>query len=185
VRRLHVFNNVSLDGFFVDAGGDMSWAHRQDDEWNAFASSNASGNSELLFGRVTYEMMAAFWSTPQAAQMLPDVAAGMNAMHKMVCSRTLDTVAWQNTTLLKGDLATEVRQLKRQPGPDIVILGSGSIVSQLTEARLIDEYQIVLNPIVLGAGRTLFESVGEPLRLELKKTRSFANGHVVLWYEPA
>jgi dihydrofolate reductase len=185
VRRLHVFNNVSLDGFFVDAGGDMSWAHRQDDEWNAFASSNASGDGELLFGRVTYEMMAAFWPTPQAAQMLPDVAAGMNAMHKFVCSRTLDTVAWQNTTLLKGDLATEVRQLKRQPGPDIVILGSGSIVSQLTEARLIDEYQIVLNPIVLGAGRTLFESVGERLRLELKKTRSFANGNVVLWYEPA
>ena len=102
MRKLHVFDNVSLDGFFVDASGDMSWAHRRDEEWNAFASSNASGNGELLFGRVTYEMMAAFWPTPQAAQMLPDVAAGMNTMHKIVVSRTLDTVAWQNTTLLEG-----------------------------------------------------------------------------------
>ena len=185
MRKVSVFNNVSLDGFFVDARGDMSWAHRQDEEWNAFASSNAGGNGELLFGRVTYEMMAAFWPTPQAAQMLPEVAAGMNGMHKIVFSRTLDTVAWQNTTLMKGDLATEVQQIKQQPGPDIVILGSGSIVSQLTEARLIDGYQIVLNPIVLGAGRTMFETVPERRGLTLTKTRAFGNGNVVLWYEPA
>jgi dihydrofolate reductase len=185
MRKVSVFNNVSLDGFFVDARGDMSWAHRRDEEWNAFASGNAGGNGELLFGRVTYEMMAAFWPTPQAAQMLPEVAAGMNAMHKIVFSRRLDTVAWQNTTLMKGDLATEVQQLKQQPGPDIVILGSGSIVSQLTEARLIDGYQIVLNPIVLGAGRTMFETVPERRGLTLTKTRAFGNGNVVLWYEPA
>jgi dihydrofolate reductase len=183
MRKVHVFDNVSLDGFFVDARGDMSWAHKHDEEWNAFASANASGNSELLFGRVTYEMMAAFWPTPQAAQMLPEVAAGMNAKHKMVFSRTLDSVAWQNTTLVKDDLAAAVRQLKRQPGPDLVILGSGSIVSQLTEAQLIDEYQIVVNPIVLGAGRTMFETVRARLALRLTKTRSFGNGNVVLWYE--
>lgn len=185
MRKVHVFNNVSLDGFFVDATGDMSWAHRHDDEWNAFASSNASGSGELLFGRVTYEMMAAFWPTPEAARLLPDVAAGMNAMRKIVFSRTLDTAGWHNTTVLKGDPATEVRELKRQPGPDMVILGSGSLVSQLTAARLIDEYQIVLNPVVLGAGRTLFERVPDRVRLELTRTRSFQNGNVVLWYEPA
>jgi dihydrofolate reductase len=183
MRKLHVFDNVSLDGFFVDAQGDMTWAHRPDEEWNAFASSNASGDGELLFGRVTYEMMAAFWPTPQAAQRLPAVAAGMNAMRKFVFSRMLDTVSWQNTTLLKGDLASEVRQLKRQPGPDIVILGSGSIVSQLTAAGLIDEYQIVVNPIVLGTGRTLFESVRARVSLKLTKVRSFQNGNLVLWYD--
>jgi dihydrofolate reductase len=185
MRKLHVFNNVSLDGYFVDVNGDMSWAHKHDEEWTAFASGNASGNGELLFGRVTYEMMAAFWPTPQAALMLPAVAAGMNAMRKTVCSRTLRAVAWQNTTLLGGDLPTEVRRLKEQSGPDIVILGSGSIVSQLSEARLIDEYQIVLNPTVLGRGRTLFETVADRLSLRLTKTRSFQNGNVVLWYEPA
>ena len=185
MRKLLVFNNVSLDGFFVDAKGDMTWAHRRDAEWNAFASANAGGNAEMLFGRVTYQMMAAFWPTPQAAQMLPAVAAGMNAMHKTVFSRTLDTVSWRNTTLLRGDPASEVRQLKRQPGPDIVILGSGSIVSQLSAARLIDEYQIVVNPIVLGTGRTLFESVADRLSLKLTNVRSFQNGNVVLWYDLA
>jgi dihydrofolate reductase len=117
--------------------------------------------------------------------MLPKVAAGMNAMRKTVFSRTLDTVAWQNTVLMKGDLVTEVRRLKQQPGPDIVILGSGSIVSQLTQARLIDEYQLVLNPIVVGRGRSLFETVVGTLNLTLTKTQSFRNGNVVLWYEMA
>jgi dihydrofolate reductase len=185
MRKVHVFDNVSLDGFFTDAKNDMSWAHKRDEEWNAFASANASGQAELLFGRVTYEMMAAFWPTPQAAQMLPEVAAGMNAMRKIVFSRTLDTVTWQNTTLVKGDLVTEVTRLKQQPGSDLVILGSGSLVSQLTQARLIDEYQIVLNPIVLGSGRTLFETVEDKLPLRLTRTRSFKNGNVVVWYEPA
>ena len=183
MRKVHVFNNVSLDGFFTDARGDMSWAHKRDEEWNAFASSNASGRAELLFGRVTYEQMAAFWPTAEAAAMLPTVAAGMNAMKKIVFSRTLDTVTWQNTTLVKGDLVTEVTKLKRQPGADMVILGSGSIVSQLTEARLIDEYQIVVNPIVIGKGRTLFETVRDRLPLHLTKTRAFENGNVVHWYE--
>jgi dihydrofolate reductase len=185
MRKLDVFDNVSLDGFFVDAKGDMSWAHKHDEEWSAFTSGNASGQGELLFGRVTYDMMAGFWPTPQAAQMLPAVAASMNAMHKYVFSRTLDAVSWQNTTLVKGDLVSEVTRLKQQPGPDMVILGSGSLVSQLTRARLIDEYQIVLNPIVLGKGRTLFETVEDQVRLTLTKTKAFSNGNVVLWYEPA
>jgi dihydrofolate reductase len=185
MRKIHVFDTVSLDGFFTDEQNDMSWAHQRDEEWNAFSSRNAGGDGELLFGRVTYEMMAAFWPTPQAAKMLPDVAAGMNAMCKIVVSRTLDAVTWQNTTLLKGDLVPEVTRLKQQPGADLVILGSGSIVSQLTEAGLIDVYQIVVSPIVLGRGRTLFETVRRRIKLTLTKTRSFKNGNVVLWYEPA
>jgi dihydrofolate reductase len=185
MRKVHVFDNVSLDGFFTDAKNDMSWAHKRDEEWNAFASGNASGQGELLFGRVTYEMMAAFWPTPQAAQTLPEVAAGMNAMHKIVFSRTLDNVTWQNTTLVKGDLVTEVTRMKQQPGSDLVILGSGTLVSQLTQARLVDEYQIVLNPIVLGSGRTLFETIEAKVPLRLTRTRAFKNGNVVLWYEPA
>jgi dihydrofolate reductase len=185
MRKICVFENISLDGFFTDEKNDMSWAHRRDEEWNAFASSNASGEAELLFGRVTYEMMAAFWPTAEAARMLPDVAAGMNRMKKSVFSRTLTAVAWQKTTLVKGDLASEAAHLKQQPGPDLLILGSGSIVSQLTEARLIDEYQIVLTPIVLGRGRTLFETVKDKRPLELTSTRSFKNGNVVLKYVPA
>ena len=185
MRKINVFDSLSLDGFFTDAHSDMSWAHKHDEEWTAFSSSNAGGEAELLFGRVTYEMMAGFWPTPQAAEMLPDVAAGMNRMKKFVFSRTLTTVEWQGTTLVKGDLVTEVTRLKEQPGPDLVILGSGSIVSQLTEARLIDQYQIVLCPVVLGRGRTLFETVTEKVPLALTSSRQFRNGNVVLTYSLA
>jgi len=185
VRKVTVFNNISVDGFFTDATGDMSWAHRHDEEWAAFSSGNASGSGEPLFGRVTYDMMAAFWPTPQAAEMLPAVAAGMNARRKYVASRTLATAVWQNTTVLSGDLVSEVRALKQQAGPDIVILGSGSIVSQLTAARLIDLYQLVLVPVVLGKGRTLFETIPERQGLERTDSRAFKNGNIVTWYEPA
>jgi dihydrofolate reductase len=182
MRKINVFDNLSLDGYFTDAHSDMSWAHKHDEEWTAFSSSNAGGEAELLFGRVTYEMMAGFWPTPQAAEMLPDVAAGMNRMKKFVFSRTLTAAGWQGTTLVKGDLVTEVTRLKEQSGPDLLILGSGSIVSQLTAARLIDQYQIVLCPVVLGRGRTLFETVTEKVPLTLTSSRQFTNGNVVLTY---
>jgi dihydrofolate reductase len=185
MRQLRSFTSISLDGFFTDASNDMSWAHKRDDEWNAFTSGNASGDGALLFGRVTYEMMKAFWPTPQAAQMLPEVAKGMNAMPKYVVSRTLDAADWQNTTVLKGDLVAQVQALKASEGPDLVILGSGSVVSQLTEARLIDEHQIVLTAVVLGKGRTPFQTLDDPRTFSLKKTKSFKNGNVVLWYDPA
>ena len=184
MRRLIAFEQVSLDGFFVDAKGDMSWAHKQDPEWNAFAASNASGDGALLFGRLTYEMMASLWPTPAAMERMPAVAEGMNNLPKVVFSRTLEKASWKNTKVVKGDIVAEVRKMKKESGPGMAILGSGSIVSQLAQAGLIDEFQIVVNPIVLGKGRTLFEGVKEKLALKLIKTRAFGNGNVVLYYEP-
>jgi dihydrofolate reductase len=184
MRKLVVFNMVSLDGFFVDRKGDMSWAHKNDTEWNAFVNENASGNGVLVFGRITYELMASYWPTPMALQNSPVVAKGMNDMPKIVFSRTLDNASWSNTKLVKGDLAAEMRKLKKQPGPDMVILGSGSIVSQLAQQNLIDEYQIALSPIVLGNGRTMFEGVKEKLNLKLTKSRTFGNGTVFACYQP-
>jgi dihydrofolate reductase len=187
MRKLGVFNNVSLDGYFVDAHGDMHWAYRDkpDAQWNAFVTGNASGEGELLFGRITYELMASYWPTPLAKQNMPAVAEGMNKMLKIVFSRTLDKVTWNNTKLIRGDLATEVRKLKQETGPDIVILGSGSIVSQLAREGLIDEFQIVVNPIVLGNGRTMFNGVTQRPTLKLTRSRTFGNGNVVLNYELA
>jgi dihydrofolate reductase len=185
MRKLAVFNNVTLDGYFVTMNGDMSWAHKQDAEWNAYVQGNASGGGELLFGRITYEMMASYWPTPHAIKNFPVVAEGMNNLPKAVFSRTLERASWSNTKLVKGDLAAEVRKMKKQPGKDMVILGSGSIVSQLAQEGLIDEYQVVVNPIVLGKGRTMFDGVKDKLTLKLTKTRPFANGSVVLCYEPA
>lgn len=184
MRRIVAFEQVSLDGFFVDAGGDMSFAHKEDAEWAEFTSSNAAGNGALLFGRVTYNMMASFWPTPVATERMPVVAEGMNRLQKIVFSRTLSAASWHNTTLVKGDLVAETRRLKSEAGPDMVILGSGSVVSQLTEASLIDEFQIVVNPMILGGGRTLFEGVTSRKALKLIQSRTFHNGNVFLCYEP-
>jgi dihydrofolate reductase len=182
--RLLVFNSVSVDGFFTDKSGDMSWAHRRDPEFEAFVSENAKGGGLLLFGRKTYELMASYWPTPMARQNDPVVADRMNNLPKVVFSRTLDKASWSNTKLVKGDIAAEVRKMKKESGPDLVLMGSGTIVSHFAQEGLVDEYQLVLNPIVLGKGRTLFEGVRDRLSLKLTRTRAFGNGNVLLCYQP-
>ncbi len=184
MRKLTVFNQVTLDGRFTDANGDMSWAHKPSDdaEWNTFVAENAGSGGTLLFGRVTYEMMASYWPTPAAMKNAPDVARHINDLQKYVASRTLKEPSWKNTKVLAGDLVSEVRALKQAPGSDITILGSGSIISQLAQARLIDEFHLVLNPVALGNGRTMFDGVKGPMQLRRTAMRPFANGNVVLTY---
>jgi len=186
LRTLGVFLHLSLDGYYCDARGDMSFAHKSPDdaEWQEFVAGNASGGGMLLFGRTTYEMMASWWPGPMAAQAMPEVAASMNAMPKVVFSRTMGSADWINTTLVKDDVVEAVRRMKREPGPDMVILGSGSIVGQLAGAGLIDSLQVVVNPVALGAGKSVFAGLTQPLELVLTNTRVFRNGSVVLWYAP-
>ena len=185
--KLIVFNHVSLDGYFVDAQGTMNWARhdRTDPEWNAFVSGNASGNGTLVMGRVTYELMIQYWPTSMAKQHDPAVAEGMNRMPKVVFSRTLDKASWNNTRVVKNDMAGEIRRMKREGESGMAILGSGSLVSQLAQEKLIDEFQFVMNPVILGAGRTMFEGLTEKLALRLTDSRTFKNGYVFLKYEPA
>jgi len=187
MRKLSSFTQVSLDGYFVDAKGDMSWAKPKevDEEWQSFVGGNAGSGGELLFGRVTYQMMAAFWPSPAAAQMDPKVAGHINALPKIVFSRTLEKAEWNNTRLIKSDLVEGVRRLKQDAGPHLVVLGSGSVVSQLAQAGLVDEFQMVVNPVVLGKGRTPFETVTDRLKLKLARSRTFRNGNVLVCYEPA
>lgn len=182
-RKLRAFIHVSLDGYFVDSNGDMRWAHRHDAEWNTFVAENSRGGGALVFGRVTWEQMASYWPTPAARAANPVVAARMTQMPKYVFSTTLEKPKWKNTTVLKGSLPQAMRRLKRTAGPDLVTLGSGSIVGQLLAAGLVDELQLVVNPIVLGAGRTPFEGSGTT-QLTLKSGRPFSNGNVVLTYVP-
>jgi dihydrofolate reductase len=183
MRKLCVFNNISLDGYFTDRTGDMSWAHNQDAEWNVFTEENAASGGELVFGRRTYDLMVSFWPTPQAAQIMPTVAATMNLSPKVVFSRTLSEAAWNNTRVIHGNIEAETGKLKQESGPSLVIMGSGTIVSQLAQANLIDEYQIVVHPLVLGAGRTMFEGIVAKLPLKLTSSRSFRNGNVLLCYQ--
>jgi dihydrofolate reductase len=187
MRKSIVFNHVTLDGFFTGINGDISWAHRTnsaDSEWNEFVQQNAAGGGVLVFGRITYELMQSYWPTPAAMKNDPAVAERMNNLPKVVFSKTLDKASWSNTTLVKGGPAAEIRMMKKERGPGMVIMGSGSIVSQLTQERLIDEYQFVVNPVVLGKGRTMFDGVKDKLALKRTNTRTFHNGNVLLCYEP-
>jgi len=183
MQKLIVFNHVSLDGYFVDANNQMSWAkNHSDDEWNSFVKENAKGGGVLMFGRITYQMMEVFWPTEAAAQSMPEVAKQMNSLPKVVFSRTLDKATWNNTRLIKDNLIEEVRNMKEAGSNGMVIMGSGTIVSQLTQANLIDEFQVVVNPVILGKGRTIFE--GDDLKeLKLTRTRAFKNGNVYICYE--
>jgi dihydrofolate reductase len=187
MRKLIVFNHITLDGYFVDDNGAMSWARvgNDDPEYSAFVAQNASGGGELLFGRVTYEMMAGYWPSPIADQHAPEVAKGMNACPKVVFSRTLQQASWNNTRLLKGDLLDEVRKLKSESGTGMCILGSGTIVAQLAQAGLIDEYQVMVDPVALGSGRSMFHGIKDKLSLKLATSRAFNNGKVYLNYVPA
>jgi dihydrofolate reductase len=184
--RLVVFTQVTLDGYFAGENGHISWAHevKRDAEWNAFVGENASSGGMLVFGRITYEQMASYWPTPMAMQNDPIVAKGMNEFSKVVFSRTLDKASWSNTKLVRSDLAAEIRKMKKEPGKDMAILGSGSIVSQLAKEGLIDEYQFAVIPVVIGKGRTIFDGIKKRLVLKLTKMRAFSNGNVVLWYKP-
>jgi dihydrofolate reductase len=186
MRRLTVFNQVSIDGFFTTPTGDLTWAHRgspaEDREIAEFVQHNASGDSELLLGRVTYDMMVAFWPTPMAHQLFPIVAKGMNEKRKWVASRGQPAIGWQNAQRLDGDLVTRVRELKAESGPPIAVLGSGTIVAQLSAARLVDEYQVQILPIVLGAGRTQFGELATSIDLQLTSSRIFQSGAAYLVY---
>jgi dihydrofolate reductase len=185
MRKLIVFNNITVDGYFTDKNNDMSWAHTSDPEWDKFTAENAKSDAAFLFGRVTYEMMAGFWPTPFAIENYPDVAKGMNDNPKIVFSKTINKPGWQNSRVVKGDLIEEVKKIKNETGSDILIFGSGTIVSQLTDAGLIDEYQIVVHPLVLGSGRTMFEGMKNKVKLKLTNQRSFKNGNMLLYYQLA
>ena len=183
MKKLRVFESISVDGYFTDGDGHNGWAHAgtEDPEFVAWVSGNASGGGELLFGRKTYEEMVAFWPTAAAAAQMPAVAKGMNAARKYLVSRTIEP-KWNNTHLLKGDLVAAVREMKAGGGPGVTILGSGSVAAQLGEAGLVDEYQFVIVPVALGAGRTVFTK-GRALRLV--DQRVFRNGSVVVTYSAA
>ncbi|MEO5815982.1 MAG: dihydrofolate reductase family protein [Gemmatimonadaceae bacterium] len=186
MRRVSVFNQISLDGYFTDDKGGMSWAHEgsEDPEFKEFVAGNArGGESTLVFGRITYQLMESFWPTPQAIEQMPVVAEGMNRRRKVVFSKTLDTATWQNTTLVKTDPVDAVKKMKQESGEDMVIMGSGTIISQLADAGLIDAYQFVLSPLALGKGRTMFEGVTKRLDMKQVSERAFKNGKIVLGYE--
>jgi dihydrofolate reductase len=180
---LYAFDMISLDGSFEGPNQDIGW-HNVDDEFNAFASEQLDNADVIVFGRVTYQGMASYWPTPFAIENDPVIAGQMNAISKVVVSRTLDKAEWNNTRLIKDSVAEEITKLKRQPGKDIAIFGSANLTASLMQMGLIDELRIMVAPIVLGKGTPLFQNVDKPVKLKLLKARTFGNGNVLLTYQP-
>ena len=180
MRKIFVFTNISLDGFFEAPGHDLSGFKN---DFEAFSSEPGQEVDALLFGRKTYEMMK-FWSTPQAVERMPEVARFMNETHKYAASHQPFDPGWQNVTVISGDVAAAVRKLKEQPGKNIMMFGSNDLVVSLMQAGLIDELQIVVNPVALGQGTTLFKGLPGRVDFNLKGSRVFKSGAVMLTLEP-
>jgi dihydrofolate reductase len=189
MRKISVFNFISLDGYYAGPGGDISWAKarqgdEQDQEENDFGRKGVGAGNILLFGRITYEMMAGYWPSPAAMKNSPEMAEGMNKAEKIVFSRTLKKTTWNNSRVAGGEMVEAIRKLRREPGKDMTVLGSGSIVTQLAQEGLIDEYQLMIHPVVLGKGSSIFGGISGHLNLDLTGTRSFPSGVVLLSYRP-
>ncbi|MBO9563700.1 MAG: dihydrofolate reductase [Niastella sp.] len=181
--KLTSFQFLTLNGFYKGDNNDISW-HRHGGEESDFAAAGAQSDSILLFGRITYEMMAGFWPTPQAEQTMPEVAKGMNRSEKIVFSRTLQKAGWNNTRIISDNIAAEVKKLKKESPKDMTILGSGSILTQLTAAGLVDQFQFMIDPVALGSGSTVLSGLTHKLDLELISHRVFSSGVVLLSYRP-
>ncbi len=182
MKKLIMFNMISLDGFFEGPNKDITW-HVVDEEFNQFSIEQIKSVETILFGRLTYELMAGFWPSPTALAEDPIVANLMNSHPKIVFSNTLHKAEWNNTRLVSGDSSQEVKRLKMLPGKDLMIFGSGELVSSLTRDRLIDEYRLMVNPVVLGNGRLMFSGLEEKLPLRLLSSRIFKSGNVLLSYQ--
>jgi dihydrofolate reductase len=182
MRKLILFNMITLDGFFEGPGHDISW-HNVDDEFNEMSVKQINSVDAILFGRVTYEMMASYWPAPEAIETDPIIANLMNSWPKIVFSRTLKNAAWNNTRLVYGEAVDEIKKLKKLPGKDLIIFGSANLASSLTRAGLIDEYRIIINPLILGSGVPNFQNVAHPIPLKLSHSRVFANGNIWLSYQ--
>jgi dihydrofolate reductase len=187
MRKVILSNMVTLDGFFEGPNKELDW-HIVDMGLNHYANDLLSNVDALLFGRVTYQLMADYWpaaaTNPSTPKSDLEIADKMNNLPKIVFSKTLQEVKWNNSRLVKENIAEEISKMKQQPGKDMVIFGSGSIVSTFMQHGLIDEYRIIVNPVVLGNGKPLFKGIKDKQNLKLLKTRVFGSGVVILYYQP-
>lgn len=180
MRRVIVSMNVTLDGFFSGPRGELNWHFPLwNDEMSQSAFEQLSTMDTILLGRLTYQSMACYWPKAPASNF----ADMMNRLNKVVFSSTLQQAAWNNTQIVHENTAEEVARLKNQPGKNMIIYGSGSIVACLKEAGLIDEYRIWVHPVVIGSGKSLF-NLHDRMNLTLLRTKTFGSGVIVLYYQP-
>lgn len=193
MQKIVMFNRVSADGYFADEHGGLDWTV-SDDELDDEAASSMPSTGTMLFGRKTYDIFEAFWphagdEDPHAAgrhnPAIKKMAEWINAAPKVVFSKTKKEVTWHNSRLISRFDADEVRKIKADSSQDIMIFGSGSIVSLLSQHRLIDEYRFVVGPLLLGKGQPMLRDMPHGLRLELADVKQYRSGNVQLRYVPA
>ena len=187
MRKLKHVMHISLDGYYADSNGEMRWV-RMDNDLGAYVHEFIAPCGTAIYGRKTYEMMENFWPT---AEQLPQAAPGshlveharwVNAADKILISRTRKTTSWQPTTIISENVVAAIRELKQQPGKDMVMLASTSIAQLLMSHGLIDQYLISISPVALGAGQAFFR---QPLNLKLVDSAAFSSGVMAGIYEPA
>jgi dihydrofolate reductase len=184
MKKIILFNMMTLDGFFEGPEKEIDW-HNVDEEFNDFAIGQLDEASLLIFGRITYQLMAGYWPTEDAVKNDPVVAAKMNSIPKVVFSNLLVRTDWNNTILRKGNVSEVVGELKKEYDKDIFIFGSGNLAMSLASKNLIDEYRIMVNPVLLGRGNPLFRALPGKINLKLISTKVFRSGNVLLCYEPS
>jgi len=180
MRKIIVSNLVSLDGFFEGPNQELDW-FIVDEEFFSYARELLRTVDILLFGAKTYQHMAAYWPSAPA----DEIADKMNNLPKIVFSKTLEKVDWNNSRVIRDNIKEEVSKLKAQPGKDMVIFGSASLASSLLQMGLIDEYRVILQPVLIGKGRGLFDEIEDKMRLKLQDTKLLASGVIVLYYQKA
>jgi dihydrofolate reductase len=197
MRRIVAFNRVSADGYFAGTDGNLNWVVPDPEiDRGAAESIDSGGPGTLLFGRRTYEQFESFWPhalddaktaadphRPGArSPELRAMAVWINEATKIVFSKARKDVTWKNSRLVRDVVPKDIEALKNEPGGNMMIFGSGAITSQLTQHGLIDEYQFVVGPLLLGSGRLLIRDVPKSTRLELLEVKKFPSGNVMMRY---
>ncbi len=183
MRKIIVSMMVSLDGFIEDGNASIEW-HVWDAEMDDYMLKFFEDTDSMLFGRKTYQLMQAFWPTEQALNESQGIREKMNGLPKIVFSKTLHEATWATTSLLKEVDVNEIQAMKVDAGKDMVIFGGAELVQSFQEKNLIDEYRIIVNPVILGSGKSLFAKGRDTANLELLHTQTFACGNVLLCYAP-
>ncbi|HET6779093.1 MAG TPA: dihydrofolate reductase family protein [Gemmatimonadales bacterium] len=195
MRRILMFNHVTLDGYFAGADGNLTWIV-PDEGIDRDAVQRMPSIDTILLGRRTYQLFEAFWphavddsatasdphDSSRRSPTLRSMAVWINETTKLVFSRSLKKVTWKNSRIIREIDPRAIEVMKGERGKDMIVFGSGSVVSELTRHRLIDEYQFVLNPVLLGSGKPMMESVSKRVKLDLIEAKEFSSGNLVLRY---
>ena len=188
MRRIVTTTWVTLDGFVAGPSGDMGWVGEiYDEAMGTYENELVNAVDALLLGRVTYESFAGSWphvpDSPTASEGEKEYARRLNAMEKVVVSTSLDHAEWNNSRLLREITPQAIEQLKAEPGGDLLIYGSASVVRALTGLGLIDEYQVLVHPVLVGGGKPLFGDLAEQMKLKLVSSKTHPSGVVLLTYQ--